>query len=82
MKKIISIVTVALFLVAYSGPAFGDKPPKARTETDSCKSKKCDKEKCSQKCSEKKGKGDATAKCSGDKKAGCCKEKSATPQTK
>lgn len=80
MKKILSIVALALFLVVFSGPAFCDNPPKAKTETDSCKIKKCDKEKCKQKCSGKKE--DATLKCTGDKKAGCCKEKAMAQQPK
>ena len=84
MKKLISIVSLSVFLVALSVPAFCDNPPKAKvkTEADSCKSKKCDKEKCKGKCSESKDKGTNAAKCCNDKKAGCCKDKSTTQQAK
>ncbi len=74
MKKVLSIITLALFLVAFSAPAFCDNPPKekAKCEADSLKSKKCCHAKDSVKCAEAKKKGE----CTKADKAKCCKDKS------
>lgn len=77
MKKILSIVMLAMFFIAFSGPAFCDSPPKAKTEANADKSGKC-----KEKCSVMKKKRETSSKCSGDKKTGCCKEKATTEQTK
>jgi len=82
MKKILSIAMLAMFFIAFSSPAFCDSPPKAKTEANSDKSRKYGNEKCKEKCSGMKEKGETSSKCSGDKKTGCCKEKATTEQAK
>lgn len=84
MKKLLSIAFIGLFFVAVSTPGICDNPPKAKAKTETATTKKCDKEKCDkEKCDKEKckGKEDGSAKCTGEKKSSCCKEKE-TPKTK
>lgn len=58
MKKILLLLTLALFIGVISHPVLAQDPPKAKQETKKCE-KKCEK-------------ADST-KCSKPEKAGCCK---------
>jgi hypothetical protein len=57
MKKVLSVLTVALFLAAITVPVVAQDPPKKDKEKTEC-SKKCTK-------------ADST-KCTKNQKAGCC----------
>ena len=61
MKKLLSIGTLILFLVAVSIPALAVDPPKDTLKTKS-------------ECPMKKGDKKCTKKCDKDAKSGCCKD--------
>lgn len=60
MKKLLSVLTVALFLVAITVPVVAQDPPKDKQKTE-----------CSKKGGQKCTKSDST-KCTKSQKAGCC----------
>jgi len=69
MKKILSVVTLMLFIAALSMPVSAQDPPKDSLKTEKGCPKSGDK-KCIKTCDHK----DCTKTCDKAKKPGCCKE--------
>ncbi|HEY4789585.1 MAG TPA: hypothetical protein VIH57_26225 [Bacteroidales bacterium] len=66
MKKILSLLTLTIFLAAITYPMVAQDPPKDKQKTETKKD-------CPQKCNKMCANSDST-KCAKLQKAGCCKD--------